>query len=336
MDGIPIMINEENGEIVTIPNKPFTVNLVEPPKQSNILISIVVPVRDEEGSIDQLYSELTTTLRNRNYELIFVDDGSKDNTVAKLTDLGVKVIVFRRNFGKSAALMAGFKEAHGDLIFIMDGDLQDNPKEIDRFIDKIDEGWDLVVGWKKCRHDPISKTIPSKFFNWLTSKLTGVNIHDANCGFKCFRKEVIRDLEIHGEMHRYIPALVHMNGYKVTEIEVEHRARVHGKSKYGITRLVKGFLDLLTVRFTMIYTFRPAHFFGQLGLIFFVIGTLSALFTLYRLLIDGHVTAPAILTVLFMIMGTIFIISGLIAELILNHGNISQYNIKEIRNGRGK
>lgn len=295
-------------------------------------VSVIIPVRDESENIEELNKQLKSVLKPYEHEIIYIDDGSKDNTIAEVTKTGEKLIIFRRNFGKSAAMMAGFAEVTGDIVFTMDGDLQDDPKEIPRFIAKINEGYDLVVGWKKKRHDPISKTIPSKFFNWLTAKLTKVAVHDSNCGFKCFRKELIKELDIHGELHRYIPALAHMMGFKVTEIPVEHHPRLHGKSKYGISRLLKGFIDLLTVTFIMQYRFRPAHFFGVIGLGSLGVGGLFGAFTLYRFFTHGFVSAPAIMTALFIISGLIFILVGLLAEMLLldNH---KQYLIKEKKNG---
>lgn len=294
-------------------------------------LSIIIPVRDEQDSIKELYNQLVDVLSDYEHEIIFIDDGSKDGTLDELRcHTNAKTVVFRRNFGKSAAMMAGFKEATGDVIFTMDGDLQDDPAEIPNFLTKLDEGFDLVVGWKKVRRDPISKTVPSKFFNWLTTKLTGVRVHDSNCGFKCFRREVIDNLEIHGELHRYVPSIVHQMGFNVGEIPVEHHARKYGRSKYGLSRLIKGFLDLMTVTFIMQYRFRPAHLFGQFGLVSLSIGALAGLLTVYRFFTSGHVSAPAIMTALFTLTGVLFILHGLLAELVINKDSIKQYQVKEV------
>jgi glycosyltransferase involved in cell wall biosynthesis len=218
--------------------------------------SIVIPVYNEEGSVSELYKQLTMELSklDSSYEIIFVDDGSYDSTLRQLlklrkSDEHVKVLSFNRNFGKSQALMAGFNYAKGKIVFTMDGDLQDEPKEIPRFIEKLNEGYDMVTGWKYIRHDPLAKTIPSKFFNWLTASITGAKVHDSNCGYKAYRREVIKRLKLYKGFHRYIPAIVKEMGFRVTEIKVTHHPRKHGESKYGSERLIKGILDLITLRF---------------------------------------------------------------------------------------
>ena len=242
-------------------------------------ISFVIPVKDEEKSIKQLIEEIVkyTTPHTKNFEIIFVDDGSTDKTAQKVkifakTNRKVKIVSLRRNFGKSVALSVGFEKAKGDIIFTLDGDLQDNPIEIPRFIKKIDSGYDLVSGWKKNRLDPISKTFPSKVFNLITSKLTGVKMKDFNSGFKAYKKHIAKDLDLYGELYRFIPILVDQKGYSIAEIPVKHRKRKHGKSKYGWTRFIRGFLDLITVVFLTGYSSRPGHFFGTLGILLFTPG----------------------------------------------------------------
>ncbi len=241
-------------------------------------ISVVVPAYNEQESIPMLYLELKKVLsKYKDYEIIFVDDGSTDKSAEVMEgvnkkDSRVKVIQLRKNFGKAVALMEGFKSTTGDIIITMDADLQDNPAEIPRFIDKINEGYDLVNGWKYQRKDPLMKRFFSKIFNFLASKATHVRIHDFNCGFKAYRKEVVKYLNIYGELHRYIPALVYSEGFKVCEIKVKHQARKFGKSKYGSIRILRGFLDLITVKYLITYTQRPLHLFGSIGLILTFIG----------------------------------------------------------------
>ncbi len=242
-------------------------------------VSVVIPVFNEEGSVAELYAQLKAALRQYErvgYEILFVDDGSTDRTAERVKALAakdrvVKLLSFSENFGKAAALSVGFRKAAGDVIITMDGDLQDDSAEIPRFIAELDKGYDLVSGWKKERHDPAGKRIPSKFFNWLTALSTGVRIHDSNCGFKAYRRKVVEALtqknEIHGELHRYIPALAHMKGFSVGEIVVNHRPRTHGRSKYGIRRLFSGFFDLVS---TGVFTEQPLVFIW-VGLFFLVL-----------------------------------------------------------------
>ena len=232
-------------------------------------ISIIVPAYNEEASLDELYERLIAsfnTMKEKgqvsSYEIWFINDGSKDNTEGKIEELiskdkNVHLISFRKNFGKSPALDAGFHHVTGDLVFTLDADLQDEPSEMTRFVEKIDEGYDLVVGWKFNRLDPMEKKLPSKLFNYVTRKLSGVSLHDFDCGFKCFRKEVIKALDVYGEFHRYIPVLAYRKGFKITEITVDHKKRKHGKSKYGIERYLRGFFDSMTTTFLLRYYDRP-------------------------------------------------------------------------------
>lgn len=247
------------------------------------MISVVIPLHNERENLPALHAELQSAFGKLpsapEVEWIFVDDGSRDGTwdeVRKVAagDPRVKGIRFRRNFGKAAALMAGFRAAKGNIVFTMDGDLQDDPAEVPRFLAKLDEGdgLDVISGWKKRRHDPWHKVYPSRVFNAMVSGLTGCKLHDHNCGYKVYRAEVLREVEIYGELHRFIPVLAHARGFRVGEIEVNHRARKFGQSKYGVSRFMKGLLDLFTVRFLTGYSQRPLHVFGGVGLILFLVG----------------------------------------------------------------
>lgn len=244
-------------------------------------ITVVIPLFNEEGSLKELHQQLRATFGRMNvrYELLFVDDGSTDRSFQVLRDLKridkhVKIIRFRRNYGKSAALSVGFEKALGNIIVTMDADLQDDPAEIPALKRKIDEGFDLVSGWKRIRRDPLSKTIPSRFFNFVTALLTGIKIHDFNCGLKAYKRDVIKSITVYGELHRYLPVLAHWEGFRIGEIPVQHRARKYGKTKFGLGRFWKGFLDLLTALFTTRYFRRPLHLFGFWGIIAVVAGLL--------------------------------------------------------------
>lgn len=245
-------------------------------------ISIIIPACNEDASIRPLVEQINSALQNggpvTSYEIIIVDDGSSDGTWKIIQELSadpnfrVKGIRMRRNFGKATALNAGFQECVGDLVFTMDADLQDDPKEIPRFIEKIEEGFDMVSGWKLVRNDPISKTMPSRLFNRVTAFLTGIELHDFNCGFKCYKREVIENMDLYGELHRYIPVLAHDLGFKVGELPVEHHPRTHGVSKYGWERYARGTVDLLTVLATTRWLQKPGHLFGGIGLLVGFIG----------------------------------------------------------------
>ena len=243
--------------------------------------SVVIPVHNEEADVAELAARVGDVLDavGGGYELIFIDDGSTDETWARLTEIAdsgrIRLTKFRRNFGKAAALMAGFEASRGEIVFTMDGDLQDDPAEIPRFLEKLGEGFDVVSGWKKTRHDPLGKVIPSRIFNFVVRKLTGLDLHDMNCGFKCYRGEAVREVRIYGELHRYIPALLADLGYSASEIEVQHHPRRHGSSKYGVSRLFKGFVDLGTVLITSRYGSRPAHGFGWVALAFLALAALT-------------------------------------------------------------
>lgn len=289
-------------------------------------LSIIIPAKNEEQSIEKLYKEIiaTVTKLNQSFEIIFVDDGSDDNTFAvckKLNriDKKVKVIKLRGNFGKSIALQIGFEHSKGRIIITMDADLQDDPKEIPDFLNKLNDGFDLVSGWKKVRHDPFSKTFPSKIGNAVTRFLTGIKIHDLNCGFKAYRKVVTDNLSLYGELYKYIPVLAQKQNFKVGEIVISHRTRKFGKSKFGWERNIKGFLDMLTVIFLTGYLRQPGHFFGTLGLISFFFGFLIGLYITYLRISTGTIQYrhPLLfLGMLLMIVGVQLVSTGLLAEMI--------------------
>jgi dolichol-phosphate mannosyltransferase len=243
------------------------------------MLSIVIPVYNEEESLEKLHEEIRQVAEAQGYELdvIFVDDGSTDGSWEVIERLAgadgrVRGIRFRRNFGKAAALSAGFAEARGELVMTLDADLQDDPQEIPRFLAEIQKDLDVVSGWKKVRHDPWHKVIPSRVFNWMIGRLTGVKLHDHNCGMKCYRREVFDEVRLYGELHRFVPVLAAARGFRVGELAIHHRPRQFGRSKYGLTRFVKGFLDLLTVKFLTGFGQRPQHVLGTIGLGSFLLG----------------------------------------------------------------
>ena len=302
-----------------------------PSEHATLDLSIVIPLMNEEDSLVQLHQELTESLAatNKSYELIFIDDGSTDKSYSVLQtlheqDSNIEVIQFRRNFGKAAALQAAFDIAQGEFVFTMDADLQDDPKEIPRFLEKIEEGYDIVSGWKENRLDPVDKTLPSKLFNWATRKISGLELNDFNCGFKVYRREVLDHINLYGELHRYIPVLAFWKGFSVGEIPVEHRAREHGVSKYGFERMFKGLFDLLTIYFTRKYERRPLHVFGFLGLIFGLIGTVALTYLSLLWVFDmGPIgTRPLLFFgILSVIFGAQLISFGLLAEMIAKMDN---------------
>jgi glycosyltransferase involved in cell wall biosynthesis len=292
------------------------------------VISVVVPVHDEERSIALLYDELDSALQplDRPWQVVFVDDGSTDGTSAALTRLhaahdNVVVVRLRRNFGKAAALAAGFAQAQGDVIVTIDGDLQDDPAEIPKLLAKLDEGFDLVSGWKTKRRDPLRRRIPSRIFNSVTRWVSGVRLHDMNCGLKAYRAEVVRGLRLYGELHRFIPVLAHHRGYRIAEVPVNHRPREHGRSRYGLERYLRGFFDLLTVAFIGRYRQRPLHLFGGLGLLLSFVGVgVLVYLTIVKAL--GHAIGGRpllILGVLLVVVGIQIFSLGLITELITSH-----------------
>ncbi len=288
-------------------------------------ISYVVPLFNEEESIEILYKEVVEN-SPVDFEIIFINDGSTDksqNVLEKLasSDGKIKIIQFRKNFGKAAGLFEGFKVAKGDIIFTLDADLQDNPIEIPNFISKINEGYDLVTGWKKDRKDPLSKRIPSKFANFVMSKMFSLKIHDFNCGFKAYRKEVVKELDIYGEMHRYIPALCQSRGFKVAEIPVNHRKREFGKSKYGIERFLRSSFDLIKVKLITDYLQSPLYFFGRIGTISVFLGTIISLYlTIEKIFFDQFLSNRPLLFfgILLITIGIQFFSIGLLGELMVN------------------
>jgi dolichol-phosphate mannosyltransferase len=292
------------------------------------VISVVVPVHDEERSVGLLYEELQAALDplDEPWEAVFVDDGSTDGSFGALTRLhaaapNVRVVRLRRNFGKSAALSAGFAEAQGETVVTIDGDLQDDPAEIPRLLAKLEEGFDLVSGWKARRRDSWRRRILSRVFNFVTGRVSGLRLHDLNCGLKAYRAEVLRGLRIYGELHRFLPVLAHYRGYRVAELPVNHRPRPHGRSRYGLERYVRGFLDLLTVSFMGRYRHRPLHLFGGLGLVLGVLGTaILAYLTVLKATGEAIGHRPLLtLGVLLVVVGMQFFSLGLISELITSH-----------------
>lgn len=301
-------------------------------------LSFVIPLKNEEKSLIPLYKEVIKEVKklNLSYEIIFVDDGSTDKsfqTLEKLhkKDIKVKIIQLRGNFGKSIALQSGFEESKGEIVFTLDADLQDNPKDIKKFLDKINEGYDLVSGWKKKRHDPISKKIPSFFGNFLLRALTKIKIHDLNCGFKAYRREVINNLSLYGEMYKFIPIIVEKQRFKVGEVIVQHRKRKYGKSKYGWQRNLKGILDLLTITFLTVYMQRPGHFFGTAGFILNIAGIGIGIYISYLRITTGTIQYRyplLIFGILMIIVGVQLISMGLIAEMVVN---LNQKNLSNKR-----
>jgi len=282
-------------------------------------------MRDEERTVERLYDELARVLEPRAepWEVVYVDDGSRDGTAAALARLhaattNVKVVRLRRSAGKAAALDAGFREVEGDLVVTIDGDLQDDPAEIPRLLARLDEGYDLVSGWKARRHDPLARRILSRVFNAVTGRISGVRLHDMNCGLKAFRVEVARELDLYGELHRFVPVLAHDLGFRVTELPVNHRAREHGRSRYGMERYLRGFFDLLTVSFMSRYRHRPLHLFGGLGLGLGASGTAILVYlTIVKLAGEPIGRRPLLLLgVLLVVVGIQFLSLGLLSELL--------------------
>lgn len=294
-----------------------------------VAYSAVIPTYNEVESVTPLAEQLVAIFDDlgQPYEIIFIDDGSYDGTTEVLRALAsdtppIKLLRFRRNFGKAAALNAGFQKARGDIIFTLDADLQDEPSEIPRFLDALEQGsYDLVSGWKYPRLDPLSKTLPSKLFNAVTSWLGGVKLHDFNCGFKAYRRAVVQEVPVYGMLYRFIPVLAHWRGFRVGEIKVKHHPRRFGKSKYGFKRFARGFFDLLTVLFLTRYLGRPLHLFGWLGVFSFLTGTgISAYLTVLWFLGERPIGNRPLLTlgVLLIIVGVQFFTLGLLAQLLIH------------------
>ncbi len=303
-------------------------------------LSVVVPLYNEEESLRELTERIVGTMKSvgKPYEIIFVDDGSTDRSFEVLKEIRkgnphVKAIRFRRNFGKSAALAVGFKEACGEYVITMDADLQDDPNEIPGLVKAMGDSFDLVSGWKQVRHDPISKTLPSKFFNYVTGKMTGIPIHDFNCGLKAYRNIVVKSVNVHGELHRFIPVLAHWAGFRVTEKVVQHHPRKYGKTKFGLSRFFNGFLDLLTVLFTTRYLRRPLHLFGVWGLISFIIGGIIDLYLIVERILGLTALSDRPLFLvgfLLIIIGIQFVSIGLLGEMITRQERDEEsYSIRE-------
>jgi glycosyltransferase involved in cell wall biosynthesis len=289
------------------------------------VISVVVPLLNEERSLETLYAEIAAALEAQpdEFEVLFVDDGSTDGSMSVLGRLhdemaNVVVVHLRRNFGKAAALQAGFLEARGDVVVTIDADLQDDPAEIPKLLAKLDEGFDLVSGWKARRNDPFFRRLFSKLFNWATGAVSGVKLHDVNCGLKAYRAEVLQGMRLYGELHRFIPILAAYRGFRVAEIPVNHRARQHGRSRYGPERYLRGFFDLLSVTFMGRYRHRPLHLFGGVGVLMGAVGFVILLY-LTVIWFWGHgIGHRPLLTlgVLLMVVGIQFVSLGLLSELI--------------------
>lgn len=303
-------------------------------------LSFIIPSRDEEKSVELLYKKIVKVMGGlkKSFEIIFIDDGSTDKTFTILENLHqkdnkVKVIKLRGSFGKSIALQTGFDNAKGQIIFTLDADLQDDPGEIPKFLDKLDEGYDMVSGWKKIRHDPVSKTFPSKIGNSITRFLTGIKIHDLNCGFKAYKKIVVDNLNLYGELYKYIPVLAEKQNFKVGEIIVSHHPRKFGRSKFGWQRNIKGFLDMLTIVFLTTYMQKPAHFFGTIGLLSFFSGFVIGLYITYLRIATGSIQFRHPLLyfgMLLMIIGIQLLTTGLIAELILSFNQKEKFTTNHI------
>ncbi|MBN1253880.1 MAG: glycosyltransferase family 2 protein [Deltaproteobacteria bacterium] len=298
------------------------------------VISVVIPIFNEERNIAPLYRGLKAVLEGMEaeYEVIFIDDGSDDASSEVLQGLAkndkrAKVIQFRKNFGQTAAIAAGVEHARGEVIVAMDGDGQNDPKDIPRLLDKLEQGYDVASGWRSNRKDPfLNKKFPSAVANRLISWLTGVKLHDYGCTLKAYRREILKDVRLYGEMHRFIPAYASWVGARITELKVAHHPRKHGKSKYGLSRTTSIILDLITILFLQRYSTKPIRLFGGAGMLLLVLGGLTGLFVLVRRLVWGGVwISPMILiSFLFITMGVMFILLGLIAEIIIRTYHESQ------------
>jgi glycosyltransferase involved in cell wall biosynthesis len=311
------------------------------------MISVVVPLYNEAESLATLHAELALSFETNRLgpvEFLFVNDGSRDGSWAEIrkiaaSDPRVRGIRFRRNFGKAAALTAGFRAARGSIVFTLDGDLQDDPAEIPRFLSKLDEGFDVVSGWKRTRHDPWHKVGPSRIFNQMVSGLTGCKLHDHNCGFKAYRREVLDEVTLYGELHRFVPVLASERGFKVSEIVVNHRPRKFGRSKYGVARFIKGLLDLLTVHFLSRYGQRPLHVLGALGLAMLVLGgaglTYLAVIWVIGYWVDGYRPIgdrPLMFySGILLAVGTQLVCMGVLAEMVTayNIGDTDTFSVAE-------
>ena len=308
---------------------------------TGIDISMVIPVYNEVESVPKLHAKLTEVLAAQgcSYEIIFIDDGSTDGTYDAVKGLflldptHVRVISFRRNFGKTAGLAAGFDNCRGEIIFTMDADLQDDPEEIPHFLDKIAEGYDLVSGWKQKRNDPVSKTLPSRIFNAVVSSSTGVKLHDIDCGFKAYRREVTDELKLYADLHRFIPVMAHWHGFRIAEIPVQHHARKFGKSKYGIRRYARGALDFFKVLFLTRYMQKPLSLFGTIGAFLAMIGVLCGLYLTEEHFRTGNIGSRPLLdfALLLVISGVQLFSLGLLGEMLrhVSYRRAEEYSIRQ-------
>jgi glycosyltransferase involved in cell wall biosynthesis len=317
----------------------------QPPHQQQgprhgVDISVVIPLLNEDESLKELYEQLRTTLKRMSvrYELLFIDDGSTDRSFQvlrelKRNDARIKIIRFRRNYGKSAALSVGFEKSQAPVIITMDADLQDDPAEIPNLVRKLNEGYDLISGWKKVRRDPLSKKIPSRFFNLVTSLLTGIKLHDFNCGLKAYRRDVVKTVKVYGELHRYVPALAKWEGFVIGELPVQHRARKYGRTKFGLGRFWKGFLDLVTVLFTTRYFRNPLHLFGFWGVCAIFAGLVIDIWLAVEWFLGQTALSnrPLFLVgILFIIVGIQIVSIGLLGEMITKARQAEeQYTIRD-------
>jgi len=318
--------------------------------KQNAEVSIVAPCFNEADNIGPLYEQITRTLTDKyNYEIIFVDDGSTDNSLAVLTrlqkaDRRVRVVCFRKNFGQTAALSAGFTHARGEIIVAIDSDLQNDPADIPLLLARLDEGFDVVSGWRKKRHDnAITRLLPSKIANWLIARITGVKLHDFGCTLKAYRREVLAETKLYGEMHRFIPALASWSGAKIAEMVVNHRPRTTGAAKYGLGRAWRVILDLITVKFLLSFSTKPIQLFGGWGFLALFFGGASGVAViLMKILQERDMTGNPLLylTILLFVIGVQFILMGLLAELLVRTYHESQnrptYVIKEILESTGE
>ena len=303
-------------------------------KKNTFSLSIIVPVFNEEQSIEILFGEINNSVNSlkncTEYEIIFIDDGSTDKSWKIEKEISIKhakkvrAIRLKKNFGKATALNVGFKNAKNDIIITLDSDLQDDPKEIYKFIEEINKGYDFVSGWKKNRKDPLSKTLPSKIFNWVSRFISGIKLNDFNCGFKAYKKKIFENLDLYGELHRYIPIFAFNLGYSISEVEVKHQERKFGHSKYGLSRFTKGFIDLITVVATTKYLNRPAHLFGGIGLFLGFFGFVILSYLIIDMLLNyGNIQGLNLLRplfffgILFVLLSVQFFSLGIIAELLV-------------------
>lgn len=313
-------------------------------------LTVVIPLYNEEESLPELMAWISRVVKKESYsyEVLFIDDGSSDSSWSIIEDLKkqygnvVRAFRFRRNYGKSAALHVGFQNAKGKVVITMDADMQDSPDEIPELWNLIEkEGFDLISGWKKKRYDPISKTIPSKFYNWVARKCTGIKLHDFNCGLKAYRNKVVKSIEVYGEMHRYIPVLAKRAGFKkIGEKVVVHRKRKYGTTKFGLERFINGFLDLMSVMFITKFAKRPMHFFGVLGSLTFLLGLAASLYLGIRkivavsndVILERVTESPYFyLALTCMIIGVLLFVTGFLAELISRSSyDRNNYQIEEI------